>query len=217
MLSMFLPPFGMLIGKWVAIDAIISAPTMGSLLVIMLVLIGSAATTLYYAKWLGHMLVLPQAERKTEDERLPFPYSFSLYGLLALAIVLGAGVSMVIGALVLPAMPETYLTTYRGGLFDVTTSFGSFLTYPIWIGAMVIFLIGGYIAQKKGGVVKPPYLSGENISGNPEVFGTTADTQAPIELSNLFMDNEFSATRVLSYGVIAGAILVIIMFITVVL
>ena len=124
---------------------------------------------------------------------------------------------MVIGALVLPAMPAAYIPTYRGGLFDVSTNFGSFLTYPIWMGAIVIFMIGAFIAQKKGGAIKPPYLSGENVTGNPEVFGTTADTQAPVELSGLFMDNEFSATRVLSYGVIAGAILVMIMFITVVL
>ena len=217
MLSMFLPPFGMLIGKWAAIDAISSSPTMGSLIVIPLVLIGSAATTLYYAKWLGHLLVLPQNGKELGEERLPLPYSISMFGLLSLVIVLGAGMSMVLGALVLPAMPAGYYTYLTGGLFDVSTGFGSFLTYPFWIGAIAIFLIGSYIAQKKGGVVKPPYVSGENVPGNPEAFRTTADTQVPIQVSGLFMDNEFSSTRVLSYGVIAGALLVMVMFLTVVL
>jgi len=217
MLSMFLPPFGMLIGKWAAIDAISSSPTMGSLIVIPLVLIGSAATTLYYAKWLGHLLVLPQNGKELGEERLPLPYSISMFGLLSLAIVLGAGMSMVLGTLVLPAMPAGYYTYLTGSLFDVSTGFGSFLTYPFWIGAIAIFLIGSYIAQKKGGVVKPPYVSGENVPGNPEVFGTTADTQVPIQVSSLFMDNEFSSTRVLNYGVIAGALLVMVMFLTVVL
>jgi ech hydrogenase subunit A len=217
MLSMFLPPFGMLIGKWAAIDAISSSPTMSSLIVIPLVLIGSAATTLYYAKWLGHLLVLPQNGKELGEERLPLPYSISMFGLLSLAIVLGAGMSMVLGILVLRAMPAGYYTYLTGGLFDVSTGFGSFLTYPFWIGAIAIFLIGSYIAQKKGGVVKPPYVSGENVPGNPEVFRTTADTQVPIQVSSLFMDNEFSSTRVLSYSVIAGALLVMVMFLTVVL
>ena len=217
MLSMFLPPFGMLIGKWAAIDAISSSPSMGSLLIIMLVLVGSAATTLYYAKWLGHLLVLPQSGKKLGEESLPLPYSISMFSLLSLGIILGAGVSMVLGALVIPAMPAGYINSLTGSLFEVSTGFGSFITYPFWIGAIAIFMIGTYIAKRKGGVVKPPYVSGENVSDNPEAFKTTADTQVPIQVSSLFMDNEFSSTRVLSYGVIAGTLLVMIMFLTVVL
>jgi ech hydrogenase subunit A len=217
MLSMFLPPFGMLIGKWVAIDAISSSPSMGALIIIMLVVIGSAATTLYYAKWLGHMLVLPQSGKKLGEESLPLPYSVSLFSLLGLILVMGVGVSYVLGAIVLPAMPATYLTVLNGGLYNVTTGVGSFVTYPYWVAAVLIFLVGAYVAQRKGGVVKSPYLSGENVAGNPEVFSTTADTQTPIVVSGLYMDNEFSNTSVLSYGVIAGAILVVIMFLSVVL
>jgi ech hydrogenase subunit A len=217
MLSMFLPPFGMLIGKWAAIDAISSSPSMGSLLIIMLVLVGSAATTLYYAKWLGHLLVLPQSGKKLGEESLPLPYSISMFSFLSLGIILGAGVSMVLGALVIPAMPAGYINSLTGSLFEVSTGFGSFITYPFWIGAIAIFMIGTYIAKRKGGVVKPPYVSGENVSDNPEAFKTTADTQVPIQVSSLFMDNEFSSTRVLSYGVIAGTLLVMIMFLTVVL
>ena len=217
MLSMFLPPFGMLIGKWAAIDAISSSPSMGSLLIIMLVLVGSAATTLYYAKWLGHLLVLPQSGKKLGEESLPLPYSISMFSLLSLGIILGAGVSMVLGALVIPAMPAGYINSLTGSLFEVSTGFGSFITYPFWIGAIAIFMIGTYVAKRKGGVVKPPYVSGENVSDNPEAFKTTADTQVPIQVSSLFMDNEFSSTRVLSYGVIAGTLLVMIMFLTVVL
>jgi len=217
MLSMFLPPFGMLLGKWVAIDAISSSPSMGALMIIMLVVIGSAATTLYYAKWLGHMLVLPQTGKKLGEESLPLPYGVSLFSLLALIFVMGAGVSYVIDAVVLPAMPSNYLTLLTGGLYNITTGIGSFLTYPYWVAAVLIFLIGAYVAQRKGGVVKSPYLSGENVPGNPEVFNTTADTQTPVVVSGLYMDNEFSNTSVLSYGVVTGAILVMIMFLSVVL
>jgi hypothetical protein len=163
------------------------------------------------------MLVLPQSGKKLGEESLPLPYSVSLFSLLGLILVMGVGVSYVLGAIVLPAMPATYLTVLNGGLYNVTTGVGSFVTYPYWVAAVLIFLVGAYVAQRKGGVVKSPYLSGENVAGNPEVFSTTADTQTPIVVSGLYMDNEFSNTSVLSYGVIAGAILVVIMFLSVVL
>lgn len=217
MLSMFLPPFGMLIGKWVAIDAISSSSTLGFLIIITLVLIGSAATTLYYAKWFGHMLVLPQSGKKLGEETLPLPYSISLFSLLGLVIVLGAGASVVIVGIVLPALPAGYNAYVSAGTLSFSTSFGTFLIYPFWVGAIAIFVIGSLIASKKGGVVKSPYVSGENVLDNPDVFETTADTQVPMQVSAFFMDNEFSQSNVLNYGAVVGALLVMIMFITVVL
>jgi ech hydrogenase subunit A len=217
MLSMFLPPFGMLLGKWVAIDAIAAAPTMGSLIVITLVLVGSAATTMYYAKWLGHLIVLPQTGRKLGGEKLPVPYSISLLTLLALCIVLGAAASNVIVSLVLPALPAGYFAYVATGLDGITTAYGSFLSYPFWLAAIGIFVVGVIVARSKGGVVKTPYVSGENVADNPDAFRTTADTQVPMQVSGLFMDNEFSSTNVLGYGMIAGSVILMIMFLTVVL
>jgi ech hydrogenase subunit A len=217
MLSMFLPPFGMLLGKWAAIDAISAAPTMGLLIMLMLVLIGSASTTLYYAKWLGHMLVLPQSGKKLGNEELPLPYSISLFSLLSLTVVMGVVASGVIGAVVLPTLPVGYISYINANLFTIETPYGSFLLYPFWIGIISIFFVGELIAHRKGGIVKAPYVSGENIVDNPDAFKTTADTQVPMQVSGLFMDNEFSASRVLNYGVVTGALVVMIMFLTVVL
>jgi ech hydrogenase subunit A len=183
----------------------------------MFVLIGSAATTLYYAKWLGHMLVLPQSGKKLGKEELPLPYSISLLSLLSLSVVLGVAASIVLGAVVLPTLPMGYISYISANLFTIETSYGSFLLYPFWIGVVAIFFVGVLIAQRKGGIVKTPYVSGENIVDSPDAFMTTADTQVPMQVSGLFMDNEFSASRVLNYGVVAGALVVMIMFLTVVL
>jgi ech hydrogenase subunit A len=217
MLSMFLPPFGMLLGKWTAIDAISAAPNMGSLIILMLVLIGSAITTLYYAKWLGHMLVLPQSGKKLGNEELPLPYSISLLSLLLLSVVMSAAASIVIGAIVLPTLPTGYISYISANPFTIETSYGSFLSYPFWVGAIVIFVAGVLIARSKGGIVKTPYVSGENVVDNPDAFETTADTQVPMQVSVLFMDNEFSASILSNYAIIAGALVVMIMFLTVVL
>jgi hypothetical protein len=110
-----------------------------------------------------------------------------------------------------------YISYISTNLFAIETPYGSFLSYPFWIGIIAIFLVGALIAQRKGGVVKTPYVSGENIVDDPDAFKTTADTQVPMQVSGLFMDNEFSASRVLNYGVVTGALVLMIMFLTVVL
>jgi ech hydrogenase subunit A len=53
MLSMFLPPFGMLLGKWVAFEVVTFAPIAVMLLLLIFMVIGSAATTLFWVKWLA--------------------------------------------------------------------------------------------------------------------------------------------------------------------
>jgi ech hydrogenase subunit A len=217
MLSMFLPPFGMLLGKWAAIDAIVSAPTIGKIIMLILVLIGSAATTVYYSKWLGHMLMLPQSGKGLGNEKLPSPYVLSMFTLLSLSVLMGLGVALLVNGVVLPAMPIGYISSIGVSIVNITTGFGSFLTIPYWIGAAVIILVGVFIARSKGGVVKAPYESGENITDNPEAFTTTADTQVPIQVSGMFMENEFSESKVLTYGVIAAALIIFVMFFTVVL
>ncbi len=217
MLSMFLPPFGMLLGKWMALDAITSSSLFGGLVVLVFVLVGSAATSVYYAKWLGHLLVLPQTERKPALEELPTPYKVSLYSLLGLAVVMGAGVGLVVGYLVLPALPSLYLANVGGSTLNITTGIGSFITYPYWVAAAGILFVGYLVAKSKGGVVKAPYLNGENVQGDAESFRTTADTEAKIELSVMFLDTEFSSGQVWRLGVLVSSLLVLVMFLTVVL
>jgi len=217
MLSMFLPPFGMLIGKWAAIDAITTSPLLSGLLIIMFVIVGSAATTVYYAKWLGHLTVLPQAERTSKGEELPAAYAISMLALFCLALVMGSGVGLVVNGLVLPAMPAGYWGGFYAGLLSLETFVGSFITYPYWIAAVLILLVGLLIARSKGGVVKPPYLSGENVPDNPVAFKTTADGEATADVSGMFLEHEVSSPQLLRLGTIAGTLMVLIMFLTVVL
>jgi len=221
MIAMFLPPFGMLIGKWVAIDAITTSPILSALPVIILVILGSAATSVYYIKWLGHLTVLPQDGVKLTQEKLPILYSLSMLSLLSLSLLMAVEASMVINNLVIPALPSDYILNARylftGGLLSVETGFGSFLTYPFWVVAVIIIIIGTYIARNKGGLVKGPYLGGENIEENPSIFHTTADREAKVEVSELFLDHEVSSSQFLSISTIIATILLMIIFLTVIL
>ena len=138
------------------------------------------------------------------------------------SILMGTSVALVMGYLVLPATPMGYLVSISADLTHVSTMIGSntigtFITYPFWVAAFGILLLGYFIYRRKGGIIRPPYVSGENVVGNPEVFTTTADAQTPIELSGMFLDNEISNKSLWNYGVVAGAVIIFVMFLTVVL
>jgi hypothetical protein len=140
-----------------------------------------------------------------------------MLALFCLALVMGSGVGLVVNGLVLPAMPAGYWGGFYAGFLSLETFVGSFITYPYWIAAVLILLVGLLIARSKGGVVKPPYMSGENVPDNPVAFKTTADGEATADVSGMFLEHEVSSPQLLRLGTIAGTLMVLIMFLTVVL
>ncbi len=73
MVSMLLPPFGVLLTKWVSMEAASSNP-----IVIIFLILGSALTTVYYAKWLGTVLSSSMDKNAVHHAKLEtyFPLSF---------------------------------------------------------------------------------------------------------------------------------------------
>ena len=104
MVSMFLPPFGMLLGKWVAVDAVASSPLYLGLPIVLMIVLGSGATTFYYAKWIGYMIVSPNSLEKHKDEALETPYKISMVGLLLLDVVISLGAALVFDNIVIPVI-----------------------------------------------------------------------------------------------------------------
>jgi ech hydrogenase subunit A len=86
MMSMVLPPFGMLITKWISIEASAYNP-----IVALLLIFGSAFTTAFWLKWLGTIMAYP-ANSLRPKRRLDF-YTFTPILMLALLIV-GASIAI---------------------------------------------------------------------------------------------------------------------------
>jgi ech hydrogenase subunit A len=53
-LTMILPPFGMLLGKWMAIEA-----SAHNIVLVIILALGSAVTVLYWARWAGLFMTYP--------------------------------------------------------------------------------------------------------------------------------------------------------------
>ena len=187
MVSMFLPPFGMLLGKWVAVDAIASSPLYLGLPLIIMVVLGSAATTFYYAKWIGYMVVVPNSLSKRVDEKLETPYKLSMVGLLTVDIVISLGSAIVFNKIVVPIINNVYPIVITTPNMSIDLGFTAFPVFALWSGTISVILIGAWLAQKKGGVLSPPYLSGANIDN--QTFKTTADSEVKVTLSGVFLDD----------------------------
>ncbi len=85
MLTMILPPFGMLLGKWMAVEA--ASSNMGLLILLAL---GSALTVAYWARWAGLVMAAPPKSKMFIEKQSPlrlWPQTALALGALVLSII----------------------------------------------------------------------------------------------------------------------------------
>jgi len=212
MVSMFLPPFGMLLGKWVAVDAVASTPLLHGLPLAFLVVLGSGATTFYYAKWLGYLTVMPNGA-ETRAERLETPYRVSLYTLLAMNVLLSVGAALVVSHLVNPITAVFYAPQVSTPMGGVDLGFTSFPVLPLWAAGAGVLLVGSWLARMKGGAIAAPYLCGENVADKEVTFMTTADSQVAVNVSGTYLASSIDEAWLDRLAVYLGAAVIAAMFI----
>lgn len=204
--SMFLPLFGVLLGKWAAVGVVGNAPVFPALVMITMMVIGSSATTLFWAKWLGSFTISPITKGKAKSENLAAGYKFSLYAVLGLDILASLGSGYILTYLVSPIVIMNYAMVWETNILKLSSQIGSFMILPIWGALAAMFVLGNLLYKSKGGVIKPAYLCGENVEGNPLGFRTTADTVQNYEIAGMFFDPEITEARWVPYATIAGII-----------
>jgi ech hydrogenase subunit A len=209
MVSMFLPPFGMLLGKWVAVDAVASSPLYIGLPLVVLVVLGSAATTFYYAKWIGYMTVMPNSLEKKKDEELESPYKLSMVGLLVLDVVLSVGVALVINKLVAPVVSIAYPVVVSTSSFNIDLGFTSFPVMALWGGMVAVLLIGSWLAGSKGGKVVAPYMSGANVPGDFTKYRSTAGGEFDVSVTGVFLKNSINEAALNKLAMVIGVVITV--------
>ena len=157
MMSMLLPPFGMLLSKWLAIEATIHSPF---LLVFMVT--GSAFTVYFWAKWMGHMQIQGYHPDKPVEEISP-SMKFSL-GFLAIFVIITGIFTMTIFQHVFTTMAaEAFPNKIKeiGTLYSEQANFPAYLVLGcLLLGLVVSSLSIAVLFRKKN--IRPPYLCGEN-------------------------------------------------------
>lgn len=188
-LTMILPPFGMLLGKWMAIEAAAQ-----NVLLVVILAFGSAVTVLYWARWAGLFMSYP-IKGKISAESQPLLTRAPLLGLIAGALFISFYAPWLYNSLIYPAVsllalsPEAIPSTSWGILH---LNKGAFPVVPLFIVAGIGLLAALYFF-KAAGRFQPagPYLSGVQSADDPNSYMGPLRSVVHPSTSNYYLEKLF--------------------------
>ena len=188
-LTMILPPFGMLLGKWMAIGS-----AAGNLFILLMLAMGSALTVVYWARWAG-ILMGSDFKGESKPEHLSGIARFPLITLLISAIVLSILAPFIYSRMILTDFTGTAAFAVVNGGLDSTA--GSFAVIPLFVIAIGVFLFA--LAKSRHSTDKEisgPYMSGISGQETGTYIGPmnkiTSSLQSNYYLSGFFGEKKLS-------------------------
>ncbi|MDD4951109.1 MAG: proton-conducting transporter membrane subunit [Desulfovibrionaceae bacterium] len=190
-LTMILPPFGMLLCKWMALES-----AAGSLALVVLLALGSALTVLYWTRWAGGLLAgaySGPAAAEDQPRLMRWPLALLLAGAFA-ACVFAPGL---LRGLALPA-----------GAVLAPDPMAAFRLYPALLAAAAglaaaLWALSGARTIKRPG----PYMSGLSMPG-PGAYLGPMDRPVAVAAGNYYLDRLFGERRLTPWvNAAAGLIL----------
>jgi ech hydrogenase subunit A len=166
MVTMFLPPFGALLCKWMAIEAASELP-----LVIVMLALGSALTVVFWTRWAGILLSSTWTERGFKEKQ-DLLIRIPLAVLAVLAVLVSFGIPGLYSTMVLPMVRQYCEISDHvacGGF--LSSQSGAFFIYPLFLimGAGVLWACRASKKARKRSYC-PPYMSGLE-SNDPNKIG----------------------------------------------
>ncbi|MBE6366641.1 MAG: hypothetical protein E7052_01865 [Lentisphaerae bacterium] len=154
MMSMLLPPFGMLLSKWLAIEA-----TMRSPFLLVFMVLGSALTVYFWCKWIGRIQhtgyhpVLPK-------EELPSTMKIALSLLALMVLATGVTTMLILNKVFVPMAENVYSS--KGLLAEAATFPALIIFGSVAIAGIIHYFICWHGFKREW--VRKPFLCGENVS-----------------------------------------------------
>jgi ech hydrogenase subunit A len=215
MLTMFLPPFGMLIGKWTAMEAATVIP-----IVLLLLILGSAITIVFWLRWAGILMSTASRPVKRVIENIAFLTKTPLIVLAALAIVLNVLIFQLYNLMISPLAKIYYTkaadTFTMVGNGVLANNIGSFTLWPIFATVIVVILFSIYaVGKAKNSVVTAPYMCGETADNDEDRprFRAIADGWVDYSHSNYYLSKTFGEEVLTNGSNIIAIIGILVMFI----
>ena len=187
--GMFVAPFGMLVSKWAALQAFAGS---GNVLLILLLAFGSAATFVFWAKWLGKVLAI--ANDGSEDVELSVSGSeWASLGLMAvLTVGCCIGFPLISSAVVVPYLEAVF------GSVSATISSGD-----LWIMAVIALVLAVLILGFSGTTDKkvvPVYLAGASVDSDARSFRNSFGQEQVASQRNWYMADLFGEGKMKLVG-----------------
>lgn len=190
--GMFLAPFGMLISKWVAIEAFIEAQF--GLIFVAILAFGGSITVFFWSKWMGKIIsVDPHVTR--EADTLKSEKRVVLYILAGLTVLICLIFPLISSSLIEPFVLSVYGQTARLSQDNII------------IMAMMLFLLMimpfSMLLPRNGARKVTPYMGGRPASSDMKFLGSMGVTR-DVTLSNYYLNDLFGENRLLMAGTALG-------------
>ncbi len=208
-MTMMLPPFGMLMAKWMAIES-----ANGQFLIMVMLALGSGLTVLFWCRWAGIMLSAPFGKPQPEHQALSV--RVPLVVLAALAVLVSLASPLVYTGLVSPVVAMYYKSAaYAVRLGNLDSPTGVFIIYPLFILLGLGFLYAVRQAKRVSAAqVCQPYMCGEQmeVDGKPGFLGPLGQPVAAVS-GNYYLERFFGESVLTKWiNAIAIAVIVIMLF-----
>lgn len=198
MLTMFLPPFGMMAGKWAALEASSQLP-----LVALMVVLGSALTIVFWLRWAGSIMTTTKSIGDIPRDKYPWMVALPLNILIIAAVMMSLLTDRVFTwALSLGGVPESGMHQYMVG--------------PVFVVMMVAIIAGLIVAKRaRSAKITSPYMCGETVAGDqPGHYGFYAfkDEVVPYKIGHYYLTSWFGEGRLTTTSNVIAALLIVFMF-----
>lgn len=188
-MCMFIAPFGMLVAKWATL---VSFVDMDQVALVLILAFGSAATFMFWAKWMGKLAGIAGSPDNVEVSVHPSEW----FSILLMAVLLVAG------CVLIPVMSATLVEPYVVQVYGMAGQ--DIATDNLWIASIcvvvvVIALFTGLGRSKKRKV--DVYLSGVSVDNEARSFQNSLSGQTVATARNWYMGDWFGEARVAPVGV----------------
>lgn len=197
---MFIAPFGMLIAKWATL---VSFAQTGQVALIIILAFGSAATFMFWAKWLGKLSGIA-AHPKNVELTVHKTEWVTIMTMAVFAIVCCVGLPIISQLVVNPYVYSVFHSTGQ----DLSTS-------NLWIGAIlaaiiviVLFVGLGKSKEKKVDI----YLSGISVDNSDRLFRNSLSGETAATSRNLYLENYFGEAKLAPLGTVLCSVIIIFAF-----
>lgn len=202
-IMMIMPPFGLVLGKWMALEAAArDVPVVVSLA------LGGALTVLYWARWAGTLMSDPFAGR-FQPERQPALTWGALLSLACGAAGLSVTAPWLYRWLLIPYPGRDPVPVYGSQAGVLESGVGVFAVLPLSVVAVGAFIHSLWVLRRAGRArIVPPYLSGIHTH-EPQVFVGPLQRRVRAEAGNSYLAALFGEERLTPWMNLASLLLLL--------
>lgn len=200
-MTMFVAPFGMLVSKWATLVSFVNTQQVALLI---LLAFGSAATFLFWGKWLGKLSGIAGTGENVEGT----VHRSEWIATSIMAVLIG------ICCILLPLISDFAVMPYLEGVYnDAVPTIGNDILWitSILVAVVMIVIFGGLDRASKAKKVNV-YMAGITEDTNMRTFRNSLGGVTEATSSNWYMVEYFGENRLKSLGEISCALLMIAAF-----